>query len=106
MENNLEERLEALKIKLGLKWNELAAALNISVPLLGFIRRGDRPPSERVLNSIVALEQTGISAKTATDAELHMWKSRALTAERKLDQVSKALKLVLQGASELQEAVK
>lgn len=92
MENNFDARLELLKDKLGLKWNELAGALGISVPLLGFIRRGDRHPSEKVLRAIVALEESGVSAKNATAAELQAWKSRALRAESKLQKMREAIR--------------
>ena len=108
----MNTRLEALKERLGLQWNELADALGLSVPLLGFIRRGDRPPSKKVLIAIESLESTDISTTTATkDTQLLKQRAiaaenRAQVAEKKLAQVCKALEHILKGVTILKEAVK
>jgi len=108
----MKDRLEALKDKLGLQWNELADALGISVPLLGFIRRGDRKPSSKVLMAIETLEHSDVSATTATkDIQLLQQRAivaenRAQIAEKKLAQVCEALDHILKGVGILKEAVK
>ena len=108
----MKERLEALKEKLGLQWNELADALGISVPLLGFIRRGDRKPSPKVLMAIETLEHSDVSATTATK-DIQLLRQRAIVAEnraqiaeKKLVQVCEALDYILKGVGILKEAVK
>ena len=93
----MNDRLAVLKERLGLQWNELADALGISVPLLGFIRRGDRKPSPKVLMAIETLEHSDVSATTATkDMQLLRQRAivaenRAQVAEKKLAQVCEAL---------------
>ena len=108
----MKDRLEALKDKLGLQWNELADALGISVPLLGFIRRGDRKPSPKVLMAIETLEHSDVSATTATK-DIQLLRQRAIVAEnraqiaeKKLAQVCEALDHILKGVGILKEAVK
>jgi transcriptional regulator with XRE-family HTH domain len=108
----MNTRLEALKERLGLQWNELADALGISVPLLGFIRRGDRPPSKKVLIAIESLESSDINTTTATkDTQLLKQRAiaaenRAQVAEKKLAQVCEALEHILKAVTILKEAVK
>ena len=108
----MKDRLEALKDKFGLQWNELADALGISVPLLGFIRRGDRKPSSKVLMAIETLEHSDVSATTATK-DIQLLRQRAIVAEnraqiaeKKLAQVCEALDHILMGVGILKEAVK
>ena len=109
----MEARLTALKERLGVQWNELAEQIGISVPMLGFLRRGERNPSPKVLLAIEALERSDISTTTATKGELQRWKARAQSAEaraavaeEKLKIVSEALSLFLQGTAKLKEAVR
>lgn len=109
----MEERLFALKERLGIQWNELAQLIGISVPMLGFIRRGIRKPSSKVLLSIKALEETNSSTMIATKDELQQWKSRAhaaetraAIAEEKLKLANEAFELILQGTSKLKEVVR
>lgn len=109
----MEARLNALKERLGVQWNELAEQIGISVPMLGFLRHGNRKPSSKVLLAIEALERSDISTTTATKGELQRWKARALTAEaraaaaeEKLKLVNEALDYILKGTARLQEAVK
>lgn len=109
----MEARLNALKERLGVQWNELAEQIGISVPMLGFLRRGDRKPSPKVMMAIEALERSDISATTATKGEVQRWKARAQAAEaraaiaeQKLKLVNDALGFILQGTSKLKEAVK
>ena len=93
----MNDRLAVLKERLGLQWNELADALGISVPLLGFIRRGDRKPSPKVLMAIETLEHSDVSSTAATkDMQLLRQRAivaenRAQVAEKKLAQVCEAL---------------
>ena len=109
----MEDRLNALKERLGVQWNELAQLIGISVPMLGFLRRGDRKPSPKVLLSIKTLEDSDCSTTTATKDELQRWKARAhaaearaAVAEEKLRLVNEARGLILQGTSKLKEAVR
>ena len=109
----MEDRLKALKDKLGVQWNELAQLIGISVPMLGFLRRGERNPSPKVLLTIKTLEDSDCSTTTSTKDELQRWKarahaaeSRAAVAEEKLRLVNEALGFILQGTSKLKEAVK
>ena len=108
----MNDRLAVLKERLGLQWNELADALGISVPLLGFIRRGDRKPSPKVLIAIETLEHSDVSATAATkDMQLLRQRAivaenRARVAEKKLAQVCEALDHILKGVTILKEAVK
>lgn len=109
----MEERLLALKDRLGLQWNELASQIGISVPMLGFLRKGKRNPSPKILMAIEALEQGDTTATTTTKDELQAWKeraqkaeSRAAKAEERLKLVNNALGLILQGVSVLREAVR
>lgn len=108
----MKERLEALRERLGLQWNELADALGISVPLLGFIRRGNRKPSAKVLIAIETLEHSDVDAVTATK-DMQLLRQRAIVAEnraqiaeKKLSQVCEALDHILKGVTILKEAVK
>lgn len=109
----MEERLIALKDRLGVQWNELANQIGISVPMLGFLRKGKRNPSPKILMAIEALEQGNTTVTTSTEDELQAWKerarkaeARAAKAEERLKLVNDALGLILQGASKLKEAVK
>lgn len=109
----MEARLNALKERLGVQWNELAQQIGISVPMLGFLRKGNRKPSPKVLMAIEALERSDVSTTTATKGELQRWKARAqaaearaAVAEEKLKIVNEALGLILQGTSRLKEAVR
>ncbi len=109
----MEARLMALKERLGVQWNELAEQIGISVPMLGFLRRGIRNPSPKVLMAIEALEHSDISTTTATKGEVQRWKARAQAAEaraaiaeQRLKLVNEALGFILQGTSKLKEAVK
>lgn len=109
----MEARLTALKERLGIQWNELAQQIGISVPMLGFLRKGDRKPSPKVLLSIEALESSSFSATTTTRDELQRWKdrahaaeARAAVAEEKLKLVNDALGFILQGTAKLKEAVR
>lgn len=52
----MDERLRKLKDNLGLEWGELAEKLCISRAMLGFIRRGDKPASSKLLRRIADLE--------------------------------------------------
>jgi len=109
----MEDRLNALKDKLGVQWNELAQLIGISVPMLGFLRRGERNPSPKVLLSIKTLEDSDCSTTTSTKDELQRWKARAhaaearaAVAEEKLKLVNEALGFILQGTTKLKEAVR
>ena len=53
----MKERLEVLRAKLGLQWNEFADFLGISVPMLSCLRRGERNVSPKVLARIEAAER-------------------------------------------------
>lgn len=58
----MNERLTVLKIRAGLKWGELAKKLGISVGYMGFLRRGERRVTPKILEAIEALEAaTGIA---------------------------------------------
>ena len=98
----MKKRLELLKDKLGIQWNELADALDISVPMLGCLRRDERSPSKKLLLRIEELEKKGV----VLQADTTDWKARAIDAENKLAIVGEALDLILQGASKLRSAVK
>lgn len=53
----MDERLKNLKESLGIDWGHLAERLGISRSMLGFIRRGDKSPSKRILNRVKELEE-------------------------------------------------
>jgi len=101
----MNERLGKLRFSLGLEWGELAEKLCISRSMLGFIRRGDKEASAKLLYRISELEDS-LNSKTVATGSNDQWKSRALVAERKLGEVNEALSLILQGAKKLQEALK
>lgn len=101
----MDERLKKLRFALGLEWGELAEKLCISRSMLGFIRRGDKEPSAKLMFRISELERP-LSSKIVTVGSNDQWQSRALIAERKLNEVNEALSLILQGAKKLQEALK
>ena len=65
----MNERLTALKMRLNLKWEELAYKIGISVAMLGFLRRGERRPTTKILAAIAALET---DTKTTTERMLRM----------------------------------
>lgn len=98
----MKNRLELLKDKLDLQWKELADALDISVPMLGCLRREERSPSKKLLHRINELEKNGV----VLQADTTDWKSRALDAEKNLVIVGEALDLILQGAAKLRSAIK
>lgn len=52
----MNERLTELKTRLNLKWGELANKIGISVAMLGFLRRGERRPTAKILAAIASLE--------------------------------------------------
>ena len=52
----MNERLTELKTRLNLKWGELASKIGISVAMLGFLRRGERRPTAKILAAIASLE--------------------------------------------------
>lgn len=52
----MKDRLEKLREKMGVQWKELADILNISVPMLGCLRRGERNPSDKLMVRIKAIE--------------------------------------------------
>ena len=52
----MEERLRKLKDTLGVEWGELANRLCISRAMLGFVRRGDKAASSKLLKRISDLE--------------------------------------------------
>ena len=52
----MKERLEELRRRLGIQWRELADMLEISVPMVGCLRRGERNPSEKLLARIADVE--------------------------------------------------
>ena len=53
-------------MRLNLKWEELAYKIGISVAMLGFLRRGERRPTTKILAAIAALET---DTKTTTERQ-------------------------------------
>ena len=101
----MNKRLETLRYSLGLEWGELAARLEISRAMIGFIRNGKRKPSAALLKRISDLEQKACGNSVAMPDDLTNWRERALQAERKLLQVREALDLILKGTSKLTETI-
>ena len=71
----MNERLTELKTRLNLKWGELASKIGISVAMLGFLRRGVRRPTAKILAAIASLEvatectkQQQVQQDTATES--------------------------------------
>jgi transcriptional regulator with XRE-family HTH domain len=94
----LDKRLEMLRFSLGLEWGELAQRLDISRSMLGFIRRGDKKPSAKLLYRIASLEnEVDENGRIATNGN-HVatgeanWQARALTAESELSQLRVAIR--------------
>lgn len=52
----MKKRLEALRQDLNVQWKELADMLEMSVPMMGCLRRGERNPSDKLLRRIEDLE--------------------------------------------------
>jgi transcriptional regulator with XRE-family HTH domain len=98
----MKDRLFELKETLGVQWKQLADLLEISVPMLGCLRRGERKPSPNLATRIEELEKNGIVPQVTTID----WKRRALDAEKRLAEINDAVSLILDGTTRLQKAMK
>ena len=70
----MDERLTELKTRLNLKWCELADKMGISVGMLGFLRRGVRRPTPKILATISALESDTKNATSSQQVQHHATK--------------------------------
>ena len=90
---SMDERLNSLRFALGCDWGQLAEKLSISRAMLGFVRRGDKPASPKLMYRIVSLETEASSQKVAISSDDNAdWRARALDAERKLKSLRGAIK--------------
>jgi transcriptional regulator with XRE-family HTH domain len=51
-----EKKLESIRVKHGMEWQDLAKALDIGKTMLHYIKTGQREPSQKVLRKIEILE--------------------------------------------------
>lgn len=71
------DRLEKLRSKLDVQWKDLAKILNISVPMLGCLRRGERNPSAELLKRIEYVEKNGVALHDCYNKEPDVEKNQA-----------------------------
>ena len=94
----MDERLNNLKDSLGVDWGHLAERLGISRSMLGFIRRGNKKPSKRLLIRIMELEASAGSNELPKVASNHAsinWVQQLSELEARMARVERLLVEVL-----------
>lgn len=107
--NSFLERLNRLKGDMSV--SAFSRFLEINQKTLDLYMKGQRKPSVELIVAVCskcgcsADELLGLTPRANEEGHTN-WKTRALSAERKLERVNKALSHALKGFEELQEAVK
>ena len=85
----MKTRLEKLRKKLGVQWKDIALLLDISVPMLGCLRRGERNPSEKVLARLAAVESGDVVLQPTTRKQHEVLNTNK--AREQVDSIKKLL---------------
>ena len=95
----VDGRLNDLRYSLGLSWGELAARLDISRSMLGFVRRGKKPLSAQLAFRISQLEQetgktTQLESATGASSSAVDLRSQVLSIQKHLLAIAEEVRTI------------